>query len=245
MDFFQKSELNDLIAKAVELQAEKTRQAALVAKRGFVNWQIKEAAENHSKGIYGWIKKATSGLQSEDFVHNGRILVDSRSASQARKEQWQALWQVTDGSSEQEEAYMRDLLSAWAELEEEKKKEVLEEMNIQQLHEAIFTFARLTGKGSDNTTPDLIKAMPLQGKFELLKLFNSIQARGAWPWQWLHVIIAQLAKPAGGERPIGLLPFLMRISFRMKREDTRAWAAVNQGKWDTAVLFPLRFERLC
>ena len=80
-----------------------------------------------------------------------------------------------------------------------RNEEVLEEMTIQQLHEAISTFASYTGKGSDNTTPDLVKAMPLQGKVELLKLFNVIQARLAWPWQWLHVIIALLAKPTGGE----------------------------------------------
>ena len=27
----------------------------------------------------------------------------------------------------------------------------------------------------------------------------------------------------------------MRIFFRMKRGDTRTWASINQGKWDTAV----------
>ena len=95
--------------------------------------------------------------------------------------------------------------------------------------------SRDTGKGSDNVSPDFVKALPLKAKEEIIMLFNDVMKTGAWPWQWLHVLIALLPKPQGGERPIGLLPFLMRLFCRMQREETRSWADGAQGEWDTAV----------
>ena len=108
-------------------------------------------------------------------------------------------------------------------------------MTLDQLHEALYTFPRDTGKGSDNINPDFVKALPRQAKQEIIELFNEVLESGTWPWQWPHVLIALLPKPQGGERPIGLLPFLMRLFLRMQRESTRDWADSASGEWDTAV----------
>ena len=42
-------------------------------------------------------------------------------------------------------------------------------------------------------------------------------------------------KPGGGERPIGLLPFLVRLYSRVRRPYTRQWTAAWCAHWDHAL----------
>ena len=64
---------------------------------------------------------------------------------------------------------------------------------------------------------------------ELLTLFTRIQLKGVWPWQWIHVIIALIPKPAGGDRPIGLSPMLMRLFFPIHKGYTTDWTRAKVG----------------
>ena len=47
----------------------------------------------------------------------------------------------------------------------------------------------------------------------------------------LHLI----PKPSGGDRPIGLIPFIMKLFFRMQRPGARHGTTENHGAWDTAI----------
>ena len=225
-------QLELLCQSSTDLHASHARNAAYRSSKEFVLWQLKEAETNHSKGIYRWIKQAGAEAEWVDYIHKGKIMENNEEACEARAGTWEGLW----GNVHEEHAlHELHLAEAWQEVKEARAKEKLKDMTIEQLHEALFTFPRDTGKGSDNASPDFVKALPKAAKEEIVSLFNSILRSGTWPWQWLHVLIALLPKPQGGERPIGLLPFFMRLFFRMQRDETRSWAEGAQGEWDTAV----------
>ena len=61
---------------------------------------------------------------------------------------------------------------------------------------------------------------------------------GVLPWGLLHVIIALLPKDGaalGRERPIGLLPIIVRILDRLFYGELSAWCDSVRGFWDRAI----------
>ena len=149
-----------------------------------------------------------------------------------RAQAWEELWHKGMVGPE---VFAEEFKQAWDLLQAERKKEKRSFMTLQGFHEALFTFNKRTGKGSDQVGPDFFKALPREAKLEIVATFNAIQSAGVWPWQWLHVLVLLIPKAAGGERPIGLLPFLVRVFFRMCRGETRKWADARHGHWDTAI----------
>ena len=198
----------------------------------FVEWQRRDSEDNHSKGMYAWVRKATQKLVEGDLVHNGMVVVSNAASCISRAEPWCELWQQ---GVDHTTAFCTELSQAWNFLVECRKAERLPKRTMEQLHTAIFTFKRHTGRGSDDIGPDFIKALPYKAKLELLDLFNMIQVRGVWPWQWLHIIIALIPKASDGDRPIGLSPMLMRLFFRMHKDYSQEWEASMHGAWDTAI----------
>ena len=62
--------------------------------------------------------------------------------------------------------------------------------------------------------------------------------RGVLSWVLLYVIIALLPKDGaalGGERPIGLLPIIVRILDRLFYGELSAWCDSAHGFWDRAI----------
>ena len=218
--------------KARSVHANKTDDYQAEAKKSFTKWLI-EQEQNHSmKGIFSWIKKADCQLIGSDVIHNGNVIDDNEGVAEEKAETWEGMWQNLAGKDEE---YLDRLLQAWHELKKLSEQEKLPDVTMQDYHEAIYTFKRWTGKGSDNLGPDFLKALPREAKLEIVAIYNMVQQKAAWPWQWLHVIIAMIPKPAGGDRPIGLLQLLVRVFFRIHRKRTREWEAKHHGHWDTAI----------
>eukprot|EP00969_Alexandrium_andersonii_P041118 1802968-Alexandrium_andersonii.AAC.1 len=56
------------------------------------------------------------------------------------------------------------------------------------------------------------------------------------PPQCLANLVAMLAKPSGGERPIALMPMVYRIVAKIDRaESIGAWEQQRAGFWDHAL----------
>ena len=107
---------------------------------------------------------------------------------------------------------------------------------------ALFTFKDATGMGLDCMGPLLLKHLPLEAREELAMLLTSVVEQQAWPWQALMACVALIPKvggggggEAGGERPIGLLTFLVRLFTRCCRPKMRKWCDAYCGHWDHAV----------
>ena len=75
-------------------------------------------------------------------------------------------------------------------------------MEPEALEKGIGAIPDPTGRGIDQTSPQMLKAQPPEGKWQMLMLLRNCERRGAWPWQWLMCITVLLGKPEGGERPI-------------------------------------------
>ena len=92
-----------------------------------------------------------------------------------------------------------------------------------------------TGRGTDSLGPADVRNLPPMGLDMLAALFNSIEAELAWPWQLLTVTEAMLPKPKGGDRGIGLLPWLCRLWSAAKDPLVKGWSHEHAGFWDQAV----------
>ena len=57
----------------------------------------------------------------------------------------------------------------------------------------------------------------------------------SWPWQLMTNIIVLLGKPTGGERPIALANFVVRLLLRMLRPESQKWCTKRAGHWDHAI----------
>ena len=237
------SELELWGPQAAEIQGRVISNFAYDAKKQFVDWQKDQLLSHHLKGLYSWVRKANQSADTDlDLVHNGKVLVKNEEQCTQRAGLWSRLWSCSGPKEEEIDSDNAEIDEFSKELTREMKAviaaardEILPPIFLEQFHHALYTFPTDTGKGSDQTSPNFVKALPLEAKEELVALFNLIQEKVAWPWQWLHVVVALIPKSCGGDWPIGLLPFLMRLFFRIQRPKTRRWTQENHGAWDTAI----------
>ena len=74
----------------------------------------------------------------------------------------------------------------------------------EMVRQALYTFDDRTGQGADHTGPRFYKNLPGEGLEDLAAQINQWEKKRevACPEQLLMNIIAVLAKPVGGQRPI-------------------------------------------
>ena len=70
---------------------------------------------------------------------------------------------------------------------------------------------------------------------ELTDLLHEVNKRIAWPAQVLKVIVVLLLKPKGGDRPICLLPELLKLWETVEGDTVASWESERIGFWDDAV----------
>ena len=92
-----------------------------------------------------------------------------------------------------------------------------------------------TGMGVDSFRPTHIKWLPRESIKHLTCLFDGWNRDAVLPWQLLCMLIHLLAKPSGGERPICLEPFVLRLFLRQWQGYGRTWSLRFHGHWDDVV----------
>ena len=83
--------------------------------------------------------------------------------------------------------------------------------------------------------PADIIALPERGRRHLCELLNGIEKAGTWPWQLLSTSIMLKPKPDNSDRPLGLLPMMVRIWEKIRQPPMQAWCRERAGPWDQAV----------
>ena len=77
-------------------------------------------------------------------------------------------------------------------------------------------------------------ALSPEARQEFVQLLNQREQKLAWPYQFLHVWYALLLKmdptTAGEERPIGLLPFPIRLWGKIRKMPLSQWCEQNGGE---------------
>ena len=101
--------------------------------------------------------------------------------------------------------------------------------------DAIHILKKNTALGIDQLDIGWLKRLPIEAKDDIATLLNDVEATGAWPIQALLNIIVLLGRPAGGVRPIALMPIIYRIWCRARRHTLIDWENAAHGHWDAAI----------
>ena len=106
---------------------------------------------------------------------------------------------------------------------------LVEPVTVEELDQTLRRIPDNTGLGSDCVQPGAIKHC---------RILDSIMRAGVLPWGLLYVIIALLPKDGaalGRERPISLLPMIVRVPDRLFYGELCAWCDSAHGFWDRAI----------
>ena len=89
--------------------------------------------------------------------------------------------------------------------------------------------------GGNRWTGRESRCLPDEAINDLTELLNSINEKVAWPRQVMHNIVVLLGKPKGGDRPICLVSWLIKLWEAFFDESVTEWEAGRIGFWDDAV----------
>jgi hypothetical protein len=134
---------------------------------------------------------------------------------EADRERWRLIWERLKGVTSYP---WRDKGSSWT-----KELSWANELPViigEDIVAVSRTYKKRTGLGTDSFNPRWF------GWFSLPLL-------GVWPQQVTQILVAQIQKPDGGRRPVGLLPTLVGIWERIRKPIIAAWrgSAVQTYKW--------------
>jgi len=104
-------------------------------------------------------------------------------------------------------------------------------LDLDKLTGAILSFPAKTGLGWDKMHPRAWLRLGPAALASLLHLLTLVELLGRWPAQVGHVMVVLLAKAAGGFRPIGLFPSVIRVWMRVRLADAVIWQSLHERPW--------------
>ena len=195
------------------------------------SWAERALCEKSGKGAFRYIKG--QALSVDDCMVNGRggVALTPLELAEARRARWSAIWHEPNDDELERAAQLYKRARALA-LEE---VEVLDPLQPAQLRQAAATFRRDTALGTDWIAPDEILQMPMEGWEELAGLYSACERAVSMPLQVVVNLMATLPKPAGGERQVACMGFLVRLWTRARKWQFQQWSQSAAGFWDAAV----------
>ena len=89
--------------------------------------------------------------------------------------------------------------------------------------------------GIDQSSPYHWKQLSLKAKEAIVHFLSHVEKHDIWPGYLYYHVIVLMGKPAGGSRPIALMPMLYRLWTKIRRPHLIRWELAHQGPWDAAV----------
>ena len=185
----------------------------------------KEARKAHK---YGTKETALPQLTEEAADVRGQLKDGPEEAMKVRAGFWKTYWQ-----RDQDEGL--ELLLRHKELRRailQQRGKPPKKISITELSFALGSWGkrRLGTESWDQRDMNLLRE---QGEEERTELLHHVECELAWPAQLLATIVALLAKPQGGERPIGLTVKIYRFWMKM-RQAGHTRTAEGKGKHSKA-----------
>ena len=183
----------DSIVKVAEVAKEITakghKEIQIMAANGFNKWFV-ESDASRVGALHRYVKPrprcetgvASSGVEAEDPA--GKMEIKGR--------EWADAW-GSDLSSKEAEAILQKSRARAQEIE-------LPPLTLEKLDQTTGGIATNKAKAIESIWVSDIENLPKAGRVALVKLLQNIEARAAWPWQLLMVIVVLLRKP--GERAV-------------------------------------------
>ena len=194
-------------ASAAEANAQRAARAA--AKRGvgdYVDWVLE--MEKTNVGKLHRLVKDKAPVASELRTGAGPPMANLADMMDAKADAWDAKWAADFDTDE-----FRQLCGH---LRAKAATEPLPLITVEMLDAAIRSTSESKAKAVEQLGKRDIANLPRQARQHLCHLFNAVEATLVWPWQLMLVLMALIGKDSGGDRAIGLLPWLARLWCRIR-----------------------------
>ena len=124
---------------------------------------------------------------------------------------WKAIWERHQGTT----------TAPWRNHDADEGE--LPAVTAQCLRRAARSFKESTSIGVDGIPPKTVALLSDELLEVVADLINRIEEGGVWPQSYSTAVLHLIPKPAGGRRPIGLLPTLVRLWERARKDVVRRW----------------------
>ena len=195
------------------------------ARRGTDDW-VRQHAEKGNKRLHAWVRGDTPS--SVEFQVDGNTTSDPSRILASKRQFWADFWAPGENVLNNHRALQSQRDAA-------EKQEPLPAITTTMLDTALRASRRNAGKGHDMLGPADILALPEQGRRHLCELLNDVEKAGTWPWLLLSTSIMLKPKPDNSDRPLGLLPMMVRVWEKIRQPPMQAWCRERAGPWDQAV----------
>ena len=145
-------------------------------------------------------------------------LVAAEAARRARAAEWRA----SDSTAQEAER-------PW---EQRPSGADLPVFGVEELERACVRFKRKTGLGVDNLHPRSSLLLPAEGKRAVAQVLRNVEETGVWPERQQCILYFLLLKANGKDRPIGLLPSLIRIWEAIRAPELWKWEKDHEEDWN-------------
>ena len=191
---------------------------------------VKTDEERGLGAVHAWAKNKTEAHVNE-VVENDELFTEPFDIVVSKIQTWGKRWIRKGGNMKAREAIRKAAES----IKEQRQTEDKEQLTVEMLDNALRNTRDNTGLGTDWLEPRLLKDAPVEAKEELVKQMRDWEAAGLVPIQLLYNLVKLIGKPDGTDRPITLMPIVVRILFKMRGKKTQEWSSERQRFWDAAV----------
>ena len=183
-----------------------------LSKQSTASWH-KWVQEQLGVGVGGLHKlsKRTAMTFTEPVEKDGAVSLSSQDILDHDRAVWQEVWhRHADVATAPWREQLRDWQKwcTWAPR--------LPAIRAEDIRKAAKTFKAATALGVDGFRPRWLTLLSDELLDAYGQLLGDIESIGIWPNQVMTILIAQLPKPDGGRRPIGLLPTIVRVWERIR-----------------------------
>ena len=106
---------------------------------------------------------------------------------------------------------------------------------MEDIDRALATMKTSSCMGGDWWDVAALRIAPVGAKQQLAEMFTRWRRQGLLPIQLMYNIVKLIPKPGGGERPIALMPMLVRLYFRLGKGEEQEWLQEKVKHYDKAV----------
>ena len=218
------------LSDAAQSNRTKAERAAVARSlKAFVQWFDTAASEG-----YGKLHKAVKDRRHDpdEFIVHGKVGSSRTTASpleliKHKRQVWAEKWR-------HEDEHPQDL---WLFLEEAKAKartQTTKNITPRRLEQVLAEEAAGKSRGLAQISLQDVKRLPSEGKLQLIEFYDAVETQLSWPWQLIAIAVALIPKK-GGDRGLGVMPWLIRLWSRLRSDTIGDWADETADPWDQAV----------
>ena len=218
------------LSDAAQVNRAKADRAAISRSlKAFVGWFDTAASEG-----YGKLHRAVKDRRHDpdEYIVRGVAGSSSTTASpleliKHKKQVWADKWRHDD-------EHPMDLWVFLGEAKARARTQTTKSITLRRLNLILAEEAAGRARGLSPVSLQDVKRLPSEGKLQLIEFYDAVEKQLSWPWQLIAVAVALILKK-GGDRGLGVMPWLIRLWSRLRSDTIGDWADDTADPWDQAV----------